>query len=448
MNQSLIKKFLKPLSWFSLLFSLFPVQLGYHWWPQFSKVFGYRIDYLSPVIYLTDIIFVGFIISWFRSSQRVNIKTKFKSWIFLLIVIVVNILFSDSKVITLISWLRIFQIITITLFVAHHYAAVEKILNKILPLQIIFIGIVTASQSLLQRSLGGIFWWLGERDFTFFTPGIAKTSWCQLIPFDSDYLSHCDQFIRPYAMFSHPNSLAGYILICTLIIFLKYNEIKPVHKFISLLAKLSALFILLVTFSRTAWVAGIVSFLVGMVLPRQKLKFKYITCTGFLYFIICISLVFPFLIFSFEISHLIKASESYQVRQQLFYLAIDIFKEQPIWGSGLGTFIPQVVGHLSIPEIKLLQPVHHVLWLWISESGILGFIVLLVSLHKSRHLIEDKPNQERFNVIVLLTALVITASNDHYWLTLPQNRLLLGLTLGLIFNFNSWRNLPISRLRS
>ena len=41
---------------FYLLLLLLPTQLGKHFWPTFSYVLGTRVDYLSPTLYLTDII--------------------------------------------------------------------------------------------------------------------------------------------------------------------------------------------------------------------------------------------------------------------------------------------------------------------------------------------------------------------------------------------------------
>jgi hypothetical protein len=41
---------------FWLLIFLLPVQLGRHFWPDFSFVLGLKIDYLAPTVYLTDLL--------------------------------------------------------------------------------------------------------------------------------------------------------------------------------------------------------------------------------------------------------------------------------------------------------------------------------------------------------------------------------------------------------
>ena len=49
---------------FSLLILLLPTQLGRHFWPSYSFVFGLKVDYLSPTLYLTDIFLVLTLIAW------------------------------------------------------------------------------------------------------------------------------------------------------------------------------------------------------------------------------------------------------------------------------------------------------------------------------------------------------------------------------------------------
>src|SRR5260221_12343343 len=47
---------------FFLILLLLPTQFGRHFWPSFSFVLGQRVDYLTPILYLTDILIVLFVI--------------------------------------------------------------------------------------------------------------------------------------------------------------------------------------------------------------------------------------------------------------------------------------------------------------------------------------------------------------------------------------------------
>ena len=49
-----------------------PTQLGRHFWPEWSRVVGIRVDYLSPTLYLVDM----FWIIWIGSRLRGNDKIK------------------------------------------------------------------------------------------------------------------------------------------------------------------------------------------------------------------------------------------------------------------------------------------------------------------------------------------------------------------------------------
>src|SRR3990167_9278499 len=53
-----------------LIVLLSPSQLGFHFWPRWSLVNGIKIDYLSPTIYLTDLIFLGLLVISFIKFRR------------------------------------------------------------------------------------------------------------------------------------------------------------------------------------------------------------------------------------------------------------------------------------------------------------------------------------------------------------------------------------------
>ena len=61
---------------FLLLLILLPTQLGYHFWPNWSFVFGIRSDYLAPTIYFTDILFFFVLIFWYLDKTK-NLKLAF-----------------------------------------------------------------------------------------------------------------------------------------------------------------------------------------------------------------------------------------------------------------------------------------------------------------------------------------------------------------------------------
>ena len=108
-------------------------------------------------------------------------------------------------------------------------------------------SLLVIAQFIKQGSLGGVFYFFGERFFTPATPGIANAS------------INGELLFRPYGTFSHPNVLAGFLLISliSLLFSLPWDKGKFEKTFwaVTLLLGSSAL---LITMSRLAIVIWIV----------------------------------------------------------------------------------------------------------------------------------------------------------------------------------------------
>ena len=97
---------IKQILLYILLF-LLPTQLGKHFFLPVSIINGVQIDYLSPTLYLTDIlIFILFFVS-FR-----NIKLVLNKKIYILVAFVIlNIFFALSPLIAVYKTLKYIEII-------------------------------------------------------------------------------------------------------------------------------------------------------------------------------------------------------------------------------------------------------------------------------------------------------------------------------------------------
>jgi O-antigen ligase len=222
--------------------------------------------------------------------------------------------------------------------------------------------------------------------------------------------------------------------------------------YLKLASILIGMLALVLTFSRTAWLTAL--FVIGLSIAKHlgepapsndrgvtpfnssevgppklgTFNFQYNKTKGFLYLLIIFSLVLPFLSFYVSQFFSISDSDAVSIRLQLFQTSWQIIKDHWLFGVGLGNFIPAASNYLQAPTSALLQPVHNLFWLVTSETGILGLIVTLWFL-KSK-LLNRKINL--LPTFYFLLAILITATTDHYWLTLLQNRLLLAIVLGLI----------------
>lgn len=367
---------------------LLPTQLGLHFWPAFSRVAGIKVDYLSPTIYFIDILLVLLIIFNLKSLYLFLKKNLPTLGIFVSF-ITLNTLFSVSPLNTLFWWLRTLLYLLVFLVFRLRHISWLQIRTPLLygTIAIIFIEI---AQLCLQSSLGGLFYFLGERAFSGSTPGIGRFDLLGL------------EILRPISTFSHPNSLAGYLLV-VFYLFIKKPS-KPWHKLIPFIG-------ILLTFSKSAIIA--LAFIVFNLKPE---------------FIILISVIITFA------QPLIQnySSNWQPLSDRLFYFAYlkKIFLQNLLTGVGLGGFIP-ALGKLlpgSFLTPSKLQPVHNLLFLAVSELGILGtFLVFLTTIKLKILKVLSNPL-----VLGLITIILFTGTFDHYNWTLPQNKLIFLLALSIM----------------
>ena len=373
--------------WLIILIALFsPSQLGIHFWPEWSLVSGIRVDYLSPTIYLSDLFFSGlFIIT----------AVKFRGSKFLKIMISVFfslLLFSGKGNISSVYWtLRYLQIPTLAwlIFVNGKSFSFTKDVKKYLSFSLIFILFLEIWQFAIKKSTG--WWWIfGERSFSLSTPNIATV----------DLFGQ--EFLRPYATFSHPNALAGWLL---LVMFILWDS-KP--------KRLLALAGILLTFSRNALLAVIAGTIFYSALAGRNAFFSIVSFS----------------------------QNSIEERFILNQSALKVFLDHPVSGVGPGKLLSALPEYFP-PGFWSLQPPHNIYFLILAETGIFGFAVLLTGIFKIYTAVKK-------NLLLFpgLIAVFSTSLLDHYWLTSQQNRIILGIYLGLclISGFGGNHQTPVPPL--
>jgi hypothetical protein len=368
----------------SLLVFFLPSQLGLHFWPAFSYVSGIRVDYLSPTLLFTDLIILPLVILYlYRVFKTYSFAHISKKYLFLLLLILINIIFSNNPYISVYKYFRIFEYYLLARYLLSRYKYYYAGLKVIFPYSLILTNVLAWLQFFYQHSLGG-FWYLwGERSVSVATPGIAKIT-----------IGSLGVFLRPYSTFSHPNSLAGFLLISGLILVYLYRQkSSPVI----LTSIIFCLITLPLTFSRTAIILEFTIFPL-IFLGRRSL-------------FVIVPLLLLLLTFTGNPSSLLE-------RFRLFSLAQKQILLHPITGLGFGTF----------PTISPdFQPVHLVPVLLLSELGFPLFVTLSYLLLP---IVKKIYFQNRYINYLWLGIFTISLV-DHYWVTLTQNMLLLVLVLVL-----------------
>ena len=370
---------------FALVF-LLPTQLAYHFWPQSSYIYGLRVDYLAPAIYLTDVLIV-FLLPY--------IKKRFYLLFPIVFFALTNTIFAQFPLTALLKWLVIFKLIILGMyFYSCDLHRLKKTIVSALSLSLIMIFLIGLLQILLQRTVGGPLYYLGERSFTSQTPGISLMSF-----FGRNVM-------KAYSTFSHPNSFAGFVVVSFLIL-LSFNSNRTKGLFMVVVLSL------LLTLSLNA-IIGIC--LVVILFSALKFSPKIVKKTKIFLLVVAIGLSFLFGIVSLVLPKEVPLKETYRERVVLAGNAIEAFSKSPVLGIGLNNFFFAT---------KSVQPPHNIYLIVLSETGIMGILILLFLLSK---LFSRRLNKYLFLAIFFV---LVTGLFDHYWFTLQQNQFLLSFLVGL-----------------
>lgn len=346
-----------------------PSQLAYHWWPSWSLVSGVRVDYLSPTLYFTDILVLILLIWGFAQN---TIRLPKILYIFGLGAMI-NIYFAYSPALATYYWLRFLELFLLGIYLHHRKQQLKTVIAAGLIVAMLWSSVLAICQFLWQHSVGGPWVWLGERALSVTAPGIAKLD-----------LGAYGFWLRAYATFPHPNALAAFILLSTLLVgYLVPKLPKPWY-----LLWIPMFLALIFSWSRSIFVA-----ILALVFP----------------WVAPIALFLP------------GNPASFSERWQLLVLALEKITQHAVAGVGLGNFIPALSG-------QTYQPVHNVYLLLWAELG-LGVVVVLYFLVKTMKELLRQQQWVLFRAMVVVIGLGLV---DHYWVTLHQTSLLLAVLVSQI----------------
>ncbi len=120
--------------------------------------------------------------------------------------------------------------------------------------------------------------------------------------------------------------------------------------------------------------------------------------------------------------------ESLSRRYQLNLAAIQIWADHPLFGIGLNQFTASLPHYTQIEaSTRFLQPVHNIYLLILSETGLIGLVILTAIFWKLFSI-----QRLAFSIPVII--LLIIGLVDHYPLTLQTGQLLAVLSIGLFLS--------------
>lgn len=408
---------IQKLLLFCLSFSLIS-QLGKHFWPSFSFVSGIRVDYLSPILYFSDLVAVLFILTTLiDKKQRDKILTTIRIPALLVILILASsLLVAKVPYAAILGILKAIEFILLgTCLSLRSETDWKKKIIPALTVAAVIEAILVLWQIVIQSSVGGWWYLLGERTFSLETIGIST------IRFQNN------DFLRAYGSFPHPNVLAFFLLVVLILLFydLKYHISIMSRKIVILALFLSSLCLLL-TFSRLTIILYAV-FLLYFLSTKITGKLKYIGIAAVISVFISV-----FFLFAQRFSVSSVLGQDAQNRLELLKVGWVIFVQHLLFGVGLYNFFYYEILYQHSITTTLLQPIHNI-YLWILvQTGLVGGCAGLLFLKQtaSKYILKLKERDvlsEAF--FILFGAMLLVGMFDHFFLTLQQGQLMATLLI-------------------
>lgn len=248
-----------------------------------------------------------------------------------------------------------------------------------------------------------------------------------------------ERWLRAYGSLPHPNMLAGFLVVGLLfLLYLGFRAETRTQRFFilgSLVVITPALFF---SFSRSAWIALIVSLVIlSLWLFRHKhqlwnkIFFKLLIIIVLLVAILGINLSGPLL--ARILGNQALELQSIELRFAFTEQALTLIKNHSLLGLGIGNYTLGVFEEInnSWPGYYY-QPVHNIYLLILAELGILGLVlfILILALLIWR-LAKIVPSLEKTIVFLALLSVLVISVFDHYFWTLYFGVMMFWIILGL-----------------
>jgi len=260
------------------------------------------------------------------------------------------------------------------------------------------------------------------------------------------------------ASFSHKNILSEVLFfLFPFSVYLLFMESK-IYKIWGCINSLVILFFIIVLITRAVWLALLISPIISIVLfffiSSKSIIYSFIRNKKTYYFIIGFILIISVSIFayskldSFETikkstQKIFSAYDSSQHRIELWKRSIDMAKESPLFGKGLGSWRIEVLKYgnrnlQSEDNITFYQRPHND-FLWIlSEQGFIGFIMYLIILgivfYYLIKILRQIDNVKKMVFFYLMFYLLVGYLVFSFF-SFPRERIEHNLFLGIVFAF-------------
>jgi len=244
--------------------------------------------------------------------------------------------------------------------------------------------------------------------------------------------------LRAYGSFSHPNIFGGYLAIGILFIgwLVSNNTIKRL-KWIYSIPIVIFSSTLIITFSRSAWIATTTALVVLLVISFWKKRLvahrAIPLITLGLFTILITVIVFHSSVFARFTPTLRVEAISFEERTMQYTTLLPIVRTNPITGVGPGSFVFALANAFPNQPSYVYQPIHNAFLLVFAEIGIIGILAIVNGLFQ---LVSIVRKSSSFSGIVFATSVIIAlvwiGLFDHYLWTFWSGKALVAVSLAMM----------------
>lgn len=386
---------------------------------------SFYLNYL--LLFLIIILFLVYRFKFRENIEMIPNINASKHWVILAgleFFIFISLFFSSDLKVSLFKYFLFLLGIGLLFLMLNFKFNFKKIILVFLSALLIQAGI-GIYQFFSQESFSNKYLGIAEHDASVLGVSVLENDW--------------GRFVRAYGALDHPNIFGalmffGIIFLILLIVKSDYRGYKKVlsHLFLFIL-----MLALIVSFSRSALLALVISLSFLLIIfwwnKNKKILKNYLSI---LFFLLIFSGLFFFILKPLIINRFNPEARlekiSIQERGEQVSSARDIIKNNTWWGVGIGSYHQEILNINSNLKPYQAQPVHNTFLLIWSEIGLWGFICVLwlgFNIFKN--------NFTKIEYLPLFIGIFIFMMLDHWLWSLPFGLLFLFFFLGLTFSFKN-----------
>jgi len=228
------------------------------------------------------------------------------------------------------------------------------------------------------------------------------------------------RLLRAYGSFSHPNIFGGYLAVGIFLLGWGIRFIQSKRaRFLFTIALILLLSTLLLTFSRSAWLALSIGFfcVIGLMifrkrsLPRHTIPFVVV---GFLTIFITTGIFHAHVFSRFESTSRLEKI-SFEERVSQYQQFQDVLRRNPFFGVGPGAYPFALAEVFPKKDVWSYQPIHNVFLLLLAELGVVGLLAFLYLLLRVDQVSTQVAKRaEGMFALSLSILLLVLSLFDHY----------------------------------